>query len=109
MQFVKGFYLLHFEGNRVSEFFSTSFWRHFSPKIVIFPLRFVKENWRSWHPPLELSQKSPKSASFCKMLFFDMEKIETTQVDAVFDALSNGHSGISGENLDQKLPPKNIF
>ena len=50
-QFVKGFYLLHFDGNRVSEFFSTSFWRHLSPKIVIFPLRFVKENRRSWHPP----------------------------------------------------------
>ena len=35
-----------------------------------------------------------------------MGKIETTQIDAVFDALSNGHSGISGKNLDKKLLKK---
>ena len=64
MQFVKGFYLLHFEGNRVSEFFSTSFRRHFSPKILVFPLRFLKGNQNLWHPPLNFVKNPQKLLLF---------------------------------------------
>ena len=35
-----------------------------------------------------------------------MEKIETTQIDAIFDALSNGHSGISRKNLEKRATKK---
>ena len=38
-----------------------------------------------------------------------MEKIETTQIDAVFDALSNGYSHISGKNLYKKIQKKRIL
>ena len=60
-------------------------------------------------PPLQLSQKTPKSAFFAIFIkFLTWKKIENKQIDAFFDALLNGHSGISGKILDIFFHKKNI-
>ena len=110
MQFVMWFYLLHFFKAIVCQnFFRLRFGAIFLRKSG-FPHYVLLRKIGGRGTPLGTFSKIIKICFFLQNLnFLTWKKIEATRLDVVFDALSNGYSGISGKNLENFFLQKNKF